>query len=319
MSRRPTSAKELFSLFKEGFQEFIDDGATRLAAALSYYTVFSLAPMLVILVALAGLFFGQEAARGEIVSTLGGVMGPQAAGAIETMIENSSRDEGGVLALVLGIVTLVIGATGAFAQLQAALNEVWSVEAAPGSGLVGILRKRLLSFGMVLVIGVLMMLLLAASAVLSGAADSLFGSVSPLLLRAAELAGAFVLVSVLFAIIFRWLPDVEISWRDVSVGAASTAVLFVIGKYLIGLYLGHSSVGSSYGAAGSLAVLLVWIYYSSAILLFGAELTEVWARHYGDRILPDDHAVRVVGMPSRDEVEGVSRHEPREAHHEREG
>lgn len=319
MSPRPGDIGEFFSLFKEAFQEFLDDDATRLAAALSYYTVFSLAPMLVILVAVASLFYGQEAARGEIVATLQGVMGPQAAGAIETMIENSSRDEGGALALTLGIVTLILGASGAFAQLQAALNEVWSVEAAPGSGVVGIVRKRLLSFAMVLVIGLLMLLLLAASAVLSGAADSLFGGVSPLLLRTLELAGAFVLVTILFAIVFRWLPDVEISWRDVGVGAATTAVLFVVGKYLIGLYLGHSSVGSSFGAAGSLAVLLVWIYYSSAILLFGAELTEVWARRYGDRILPDEHAVRVVEMPSREQVEGVSRDEARGARDEREG
>ena len=296
--------RQLGTLMKGAFEEFMGDDALRLSAALSYYTIFSMAPLLVILIAVAGLFFGQEAARGEVQSALQGVMGPQAAEAIGGMIETNSEREGGGLALGLGLLTLLIGASGAFAQLQAALNEVWQVEAKPGASIKGFLRKRLLSFLVVLVIGVMLLLLLALSAVLSGVSGDSLGGWSAGALRAVELGGTFVFVTLFFAFIFRVLPDVEISWRDVGIGAAATALLFVLGKYLIGLYLGMSSVGSAYGAAGSLAVLLVWIYYSAAILFFGAELTQVWARDFGDRIRPDEHAVRVREVVEEPEPDG---------------
>jgi len=270
-------------LLRQTLSEWWRDDALRLGAALSYYTLFSLAPILVVTVAVAGLVFGQEAASGRIVTEMKGLLGEEGASAIQTLIERAAWQPGNSwLAAVLGLGTIVIGASGAFGQLQYALNEIWNVEA-PSRGLGALLRSRLLSFSMALVLGFLLLVALVFSAALS-ALDELAGGIGEALqplLATVELVGSFALITVLFAALFKLLPDAEIRWSDVWVGAAVTSLLFVVGKAAIGLYLGNSGVASVYGAASSLVVILVWVYYTSQILFLGAEFTQVFARRRG--------------------------------------
>jgi membrane protein len=268
-------------LLRETLVEWWRDDALRLGAALSYYTLFSLAPLLVVSVAVAGLVFGQEAASGRIVAEMRGLMGPEGAAAIQSMIERAAwQPDASWLAAALGLGTILLGATGAFGQLQYALNEIWNVEAKPGRGFWALLRARLLSFSMVLVLGFLLLVALVLSAVISALDEVLGGyaeAVQPLL-SAIELVGSFGLITLLFAAMFKLLPDTDVRWSEVWVGAAVTSLLFAVGKSAIGLYLGNSSIASVYGAASSLAVILVWVYYTAQIVFLGAEFTQVYAR-----------------------------------------
>ncbi|HSN85991.1 MAG TPA: YihY/virulence factor BrkB family protein [Thermoanaerobaculia bacterium] len=288
--------KSGFGMLKESFQEWKDDDALSLGAALAYYTIFSLAPMLLIAISVAGLVFGREAAQGELVGQIRGLVGQQGAEAIQTMVANAGKQgSGGVLGTIIGIVTILFGATGVFAQLQSSLNKIWNVEAKPGKGIWSFLRNRILSFGMVLGIGFLLLVSLAVSAAVA-ALDTYVTGLFPaaeVVIGIITAAFGLAVITVLFAMIFRFLPDVKIAWKDVWTGAAVTSVLFLIGKVLIGLYLGNTSVASTYGAAGSLVILLLWIYYSTQILFFGAEITQVYARRYGSGIVPSEHAVPV--------------------------
>lgn len=285
--------KSIFSLLKEAFKEWQEDEALQLGAALSYYTIFSIAPMLLVVIAVAGLVFGREAVQGQLDNQIQGLVGAQGADAIQTMVANASRRDGGLWATIIAVATILFGATGVFTQLQSTLNHIFDVKAKPGQGIKGILRARAAAFGMLLGIGFLLLVSLVISAGLAAAGNYLL-SVFPgaeFLLQALNFVVSLAVITVLFAMIFRFLPDVKIAWRDVWFGASVTALLFTIGKTLIGLYLGNSSVASVYGAAGSLVVVLLWAYYSSQILFFGAELTEVWARRRGSHIVPDKHAV----------------------------
>ena len=287
------SPKVLFSLLKETFQEWQDDKSSRLAAALAYYTVFSLAPLLIIAIAIAGAIFGEEAAKGELVGQIQGLVGDSGAEVIQGAIQNANKPNIGSIASIISIVVLLFGASGVFAQLQDALNTVWEVESDPKLGIWGFIRKRILSFGAVLGIGFLLLVSLVVSAALSGL-SSYMSDVIPgidLLWRLLNLVISFIVITFLFALMYKYLPDVKIKWSDVWIGAALTSVLFSIGKYALGLYLGRSSFGSIYGAAGSLMVLLAWIYYAAQILFFGAEFTQVYARRYGSQIVPDEHAI----------------------------
>jgi membrane protein len=300
--------KQLFNLLKETFQEWQDDKSPRLAAALAYYTVFSLAPLLIIVIAIAGAVFGEQAARGEIVSQIEGLVGEQGAQVIQTAIENADRPNanGGVASLI-SVIILIFGASGVFAQLQDALNTVWEVKVKPGRGISSFIRKRLLSFAAVLGIGFLLLVSLVISALLTGMSHY-FSDLLPgvdFIWSILNLIVSFVIITFLFALIYKFLPDVKIDWKDVWVGAAMTALLFVIGKYVLGLYLGRGSFGSTYGAAGSLVVLLAWVYYSSLILFFGAEFTQVYARRYGSRIEPDEIAERLTAADRA--KQGISR------------
>lgn len=288
--------KAIGNLFKETFQEWQTDKSPRLAAALAYYTVFSLAPLLIIVIAIAGAVFGQQAARGEIVGQIESLVGQQGAQAIQTAIENANRPsaQGGIASLI-SVIVLIFGASGVFAQLQDALNTIWEVKVKPGRGITGFIRKRLLSFAAVLGIGFLLLVSLVISAVLSGISHY-FSNLLPgadFIWYLLNIIVSFAIITLLFALIYKYLPDVKIRWKDVWIGAAMTALLFVVGKYALGLYLGRGSFGSTYGAAGSLVVLLAWVYYSSLILFFGAEFTQVYARHYGSRIEPDEIAERL--------------------------
>jgi membrane protein len=256
------------------------------SAALAFYTLFSLAPLLIVVIAVAGLVFGEDAVRGQIVSQFAGLMGADAAAAVQRILQRVANSRSSGLAGVLGILTLVFGATGAFVQLQSSLNRIWDVAPQPGHLLRTLLRKRLTSFGLILAIGFFLLVSLALSAAVTGLAGYLNRrlAIPAGVLEAVDVILSFVAFSFFFAMIFRILPDAEISWRDVLLGAVVTSLLFSIGKSLIGLYLGRTAVASPYGAAGSIVVILLWVYYASAILLLGAEFTRSYSRvFYGTR------------------------------------
>lgn len=297
------------------------DNPFQLSAALAYYTIFSMAPLFIIAIAIAGFFFGQEATENRMVGALQGVVGQESAQAIQAMIRSASQRGSGVLATLLGLGTLLLGATGAFAHLQQSLNTIWGVEPKPNRGVMGVLKDRLASFVMVLAIGLLLLVALAASAVVSALGASV-GSFLPggaFLWRGVDFLVSLGVITLLFAMIYKILPDVNFAWKDVWVGAAITSLLFTIGKVLIGLYLGYSSAASAYGAAGSLVVILLWVYYSSLILFLGAEVTEAYAKRYGSGIRPAPNAVRLTtangGEPSHGNERETTDHDVRATNH----
>lgn len=266
------------------------------SAALAFYTIFSLAPVLVIVITLAGVAFGEEAVRGQIFQEFEGLMGKDAAVLVQEVLKSAARPASGRLPAVIGVVTLLLGATAIFGQLQDALNNVWSVAPKPGAALTTLLRKRLHSFALVVGIGFLLLVSLVLSAALSGFSRYLERVLDlPVdFLQIANFAVSFAVITLLFAMTYRILPDVKIAWRDVWLGSILTSLLFVVGKTLIGLYLGRTGVASAYGAAGSLVVILLWVYYSSLIFFFGAEFTRVHSRQFRtSRAQPEEGAVRV--------------------------
>lgn len=285
MTKQRFSLKTIWKLLKLTWEEWTDDNGASLSAALSYYTVFSLAPILVIAVAVAGLFFGEEAARGQLVGQIRGMVGEQGAELTQTMIANASEPAKGTLATILGVLTLLFGATGAFSEMQASLNHIWDLPKRKSSGMWNWISTRFISFTLVLGTGFLLLVSLILSAVFA-AMTELFGRVGVDLEVWGQLINfvlSFVLTGVLFALIYRILPDVDIAWRDVWVGAFVTAALFSVGKLLIGIYLGNAGTASTYGAAGSLVVVMLWVYYSAQILFLGAEFTQVYSRMFGSR------------------------------------
>lgn len=285
--------KSLWTLVKRSFSDWMEDKAPRLAAALAYYTVFSIAPLLIIVIAIAGLVFGPAEVQREVVAQVESLIGETGAAAVEGMLGSASDPESGIFAAIAGAVTLVLGASGLFGQLQDALNTIWEVAPRPDRGIWGTIQDRFLSFTMVLGVGFLLLVSLVISAALAGLERYLGGILPEAILQIVNFIISFLVIMLLFAMIYKVLPDVEIAWRDVWLGAAITSLLFTIGKLLIGLYLGHSSVASAYGAAGSLAVILIWVYYSAQILLLGAEFTQVYANLYGSGVRPDEDAVRL--------------------------
>ncbi len=305
------SSRNAFALLKETGQEVLEDNCMSLSAAIAYSALFSLPPLLVIVVAVAGAVFGADAVQQQITGQVGGLVGAEGAQEIEVMIRNASDLGGSLGGKIVGLIALLVGATGAFGQIQAALNRAWEVKPDPDKGGVkNYIFKRILSFGVVLTIAFLLLVSLALSAFLSafgGLVEGVLGDGFAFVAHILNFVVSFGLVTLLFAAVFKLLPDAEIAWRDVGVGAAVTALLFTIGKTVIGLYLGNSDVGSAFGAAGSLVVVLVWIYYTALILLAGAEFTQVWAHHYGSRITPDEDAVRVVETEHIVKADGSSR------------
>ena len=274
----------------------MDDQAPTLGAALAYYTVFSLAPLLVIAIAIAGLVFGHEAAQGQIFDQLRGLLGEASAKAMQDMVQNANaKPATGAVATLIGVVTLLFGASGVFGQLQTSLNAIWDVEPKPGRGILGIIQDRILSFGFILVVGFLLLVSLLLTAAIALVAQWFGGMVPGMetLVQILNFILSLSVITLLFAMIFKFLPDAKIAWHDVWIGAFITALLFTVGKFALGLYLGKSGVGSSYGTAGSLIVLLLWVYYSSQILFFGAEFTQVYANQFGSRVAPTDNAVSV--------------------------
>ncbi|HXE56811.1 MAG TPA: YihY/virulence factor BrkB family protein [Gemmatimonadales bacterium] len=288
-----------FGLLKESVRDFLDDDCPDMAAALSYYTIFSLPPLLLLILLIAGAVMDPQDVQGALEGQIGGMMGPAAAEQIHTILQRAERPgAGGLVATVFGVVVLLVGATGAFGQLQKALNRAWEVGPDPErGGIKSFLTKRLFSFGMILVVAFMLLVSLVLSAALSAFGDRLSGmlggGVSEPALHAVNFLASFAVVSLLFALMFKVLPDAVTAWRDVWVGAAVTTLLFVLGKILIGFYLGRSNPGEAFGAAASLAIILVWIYYASMIVLFGAEFTQAWAVRRGHGVEPEPGAVRV--------------------------
>ena len=286
--------KTAWSMTRQTFTEWSNDKGGRLGAALSYYTVFSLAPLLLLVISIAGLAFGREAAEGRMFGTLAGLLGAETSRLIQAAVTKASQSRsGGVLGTIAGIAILLAGATGVVIELQGAINTVWKVEPKPNRGIWGVVRTRMLSVAMILSLGFLLLVSLvvsAALAALSGWMRSAFGDIA-ILGWFIDAVVALGVISTMIALIYKILPDAEVAWRDVWVGAIATAVLFMIGKYLIGLYVGKASVGSAFGAAGSMAVLLVWIYYSAQIVLLGAEFTRVYANRMGAKVRPSKQAV----------------------------
>lgn len=277
-------------LLRDAVDGFIADDALSRGASIAYFTLFSIAPVLLVVVAIAGLAFGRQAAEGAIVAQLSGLMGRDTAETLQTMIESAARPREGVIASAVGIVVLIVATTGVFGEVQAAMNRIW--KAAPGhhSTLSRLVRARLVSLGLVVTAGFLLMVSLAASAALAGLSAYLRAvfPAAETVLKTTDILMSGLLIAGLFAAMFKVLPDTEIAWRDVGVGALVSTVLFEGGKYAIAFYVGQSNVGSSYGAAGALIVLLVWIYYSAQIFLFGAEFTRAFARRYGSHARPAD-------------------------------
>ena len=276
--------ENVFQLLKKTYQAYSEDKVPRLGAALAYYAVFSLAPLLLIAVAVAGFVFGPEAARGEIVAQFDSLLGENGARLVETMIEQAYQPTNGILASVLGIASLVLGATGVFNQLQGAMNVIWDTPAKETGGILNTIKDRLLSMTMVVATGFLLLTSLVVSAGVSALSRYLTAWIGPgaaTFIGAANFIISLLITTALFALMFKYLPDTDVEWDDVWIGGAITALLFSVGKLLIGLYLGNASVGSTYGAAGSLAIILVWVYYSAQIFFLGAEFTYVYANEAG--------------------------------------
>ena len=296
---QPAAASGKFSLTSlrylasESFKEWREDEASRLAAALSYYTVLSLPPLLVISLAVAGQFYDRQAAQAQVLDQATQLLGRTGGEAISQILESASNPTLGSLAAIISLVMLFFAASGVFNELQASLNKIWEVGPKPARSLKDTVKKRFFSFSLVLGVGFLLLVSLILSAVLAGISEYVF-SVAPMAVSAARIINfivTMIVFTVLFALIYKVIPDVKISWSDVWLGAAFTAVLFNIGKWAIGIYLGQSAPATAYGAAGSLIVLLLWVYYSAQILFFGAEFTQVYANRFGDHIVADEDAM----------------------------
>ena len=288
--------KQIIGIVKDTFKDFSDDNCPRMAAALSYYTVFSLPALLILLLAIISVFVDPSDARGRLMDQITGLVGPQGGDAMRTMIEHANQNSGGVMAVV-GIITLILGATGAFAQLQDALNTAWEVKPDPKQGgLKKFIGKRFLSFGMILVIAFMLLVSFVISAMVSALGDFLnnyMGGAGEIVGHVLQIVIGLAVTWLLFAMMFKVLPDAKIGWKDVWVGAFVTALLFTIGRFLIGLYLGKSSSANAFGAAAALAIIFVWIYYAAIILFLGAEFTQVWVKRQGRVIEPEEGAIKV--------------------------
>lgn len=279
--------------FKRVFQEWNEDKVTRLAAALSYYTVFALAPLLVVVIAVAGLVLGTDVAQQHIVAQIQGLVGSEGAQLVNTLLNNARNLNTNILATVLGIAAIVLGATGVVGELKDSLNTIWNVAPKPENGLFGTMLQRVFSLGMVLGIGFMLLVSLVVSAALTALGTGIRGYFGEWVIvgQLLDLVISFGSVTLLFALLFKFLPDVKVAWRDVWVGSLVTALLFTIGKYALSLYLARGSVATPFGAAGSLVILFVWIYYAAQILFLGAEITQVYANEFGRGIQPNAHAV----------------------------
>lgn len=294
-SRRRLHMRDWVSLVKQTVHDWCAHNASRLAASLACYTLLSIAPLVVLSVAVAGLVFGDKAARGEIAGQIGSVVGPSAAQAIQSLVLNAREPRSGLVSTIVGLVVLLFGASGAFTELQSALDTIWGVAPRPGRGLRGLVRDCFFSFAMVLTVAFLLLVSLVVSAGLA-ATGKFFEEYLPggdALWQVVSVAASVILAAIVFALIYKVVPDAKVSWRDVIPGAFVTSLLFSAGKFALSIYIGRSSVTSSYGAAGSLVALVIWVFYSSQIVFLGAEFTQVYARRRGGRIRPSPNAVGV--------------------------
>jgi membrane protein len=294
-SGMPSLPKRVAFLFRDAGKAWSADDASTHAAALSFYTLFSVSPLLVVVIAVAGLLYGQDTAAQESMARLRSIMGPQAAEAVKTILDHAGSKGTGVAATALGLLGVLLGASGVFGHLQGALNRMWRVRHGDGRGIQGLLRDRLLSFSLVVFMGFLLIASLAATTAISAMGETLSAYLpfSSAALQAINFGISLAATTLLFAVLFKFLPDGKVRWRDLWVGALATALLFSIGRFLIGFYLARGSVSSPYGAAGSLVVLMLWIYYSSQVLFFGAEFTRVFSERFGKGVEPRRGARRI--------------------------
>lgn len=293
-------AKGLFSktwyLLKNTISEFNDDNAIKLSASLSYYTIFAIPPLMIIIITLCGFFFGKDAVTGELYGQINRLVGNDAAIQIQNAIKNVELSDSNAFAAIFGGVMLLIGASGVFAEIQSSINFIWGLKAKPNKGLKKFIQNRLMSFSMIVSVGFLLLVSLLVNSVmdlLSAKLRSYFQEGTIYIFYVLNLLVVFAIITLLFTIIFRTLPDGKIRWKDAFIGSSFTAVLFMVGKFAIGLYLGNSTVASVYGAAGSIIIILVWVYYSAIILYFGAEFTKVYAKAYGGSISPNEYSVEI--------------------------
>lgn len=289
--------KAIGHLLKETMHEFIEDNGIKLSAALSYYTIFSLPPLLLIIVSVTGFFFGAEAVKGEIYGEINGLVGHDAAIQIQEILKNVKLSGSNTFATTFSVIILIIGASGVFAEIQESINYIWRIKAKPKKGLLKFLKNRLMSFSMIGSVGFLLMVGLVVNSVMDILSDKIT-RILPVdtfyLIFFSNLIILYLTITVLFTVIFKTLPDGKIVMKDCVIGAAFTAFLFMIGKYAIGAYLGRSATASFYGAAGSIILILIWVYYSAIILYFGAEFTKVYAHVHGENIIPNEYSVKVI-------------------------
>lgn len=291
-----TTLNSVGKILKDTFSGFMDDKALKLSAALSYYTLFSLGPLLLLMISVAGIFFGDEAVRGHLFGEINGLLGNEAAAQVQDTIKNLELSGKSNIAVIIGAVTLLIGATTVFGEIQDSINIIWRVKAKPKRGWVKFLKDRLLSSSLIVALGFLLIVSLIVNGALKALNEWLiarFPDVTIILFTAIDFIVSFAVISVLFGTIFKVLPDVKIAWKDVRMGAFFTSCLFMLGRYLIGLYLQTTGTASTYGAAGSVIIILVWVYYTAAIMYLGAEFTRAYANSTGLRIQPADYAVYV--------------------------
>jgi membrane protein len=289
--------RKFWLVLRQAITEFIDDHGLKLSAALSYYTLFALGPVLVIVISLAGLFFGKEAAQGKIYYQINGLVGNEAALQIQDIIQNIEQSQLGTRGAVIGIILLLIGATGVFTEIQDSINYVWSIRAKPKKGWLKLLINRAISFSLIISFGFIMMVSLLIHAFVDLLFERLtryFNDVTVYIFMVVNYVLLFIIITLLFTIIFKVLPDAKIKWKDTLMGSSFTSVLFLIGKFLIGFYLGSSNIGVTFGTAAAIVIILVWIYYTSIILYFGAEFTKVYTLNFGHGIKPDETAVFII-------------------------
>lgn len=291
-----TKKKKLWFLLRDTALEFDKDNALKLSASLSYYTIFALPPLLIVIISLCGIFFGRDAVRGEIFGQINGLVGNEAALQIQNIIKNVKLRHDNVFAATVGVITLLIGASGVFGEIQSSINYIWGLKAKPKRGFAKFLKNRLMSFSMIGAMGFLLLVGLIANAVmdlLSNRLNAFFPKLAINIIYIFNITLVLIIITSLFSVIFRTLPDGKVHLRDTIIGASVTAVLFMGGKFAIGLYLGQSTITTTYGAAGSIILILLWVYYSAIILYFGAEFTKVYSRMFGKGIIPNDYAVQI--------------------------
>lgn len=286
--------KSVFGFIKEVFSGFSDDKAMKYSASLSYYTVFSIAPMIIVIISAAGIVFGREAVQGKVFGQIKGLVGEEAAIQVQSIISNTHSSGNTIVASIVSAVVVVLGATGVFGEIQDSINSIWGLKSKPKSGIIKVVLNRFISFSLIISLGFVLMVSLAVNAfvsVITSQLANIIPGAGTYFLMIVNQALIFFILSFLFAVIFKVLPDAKIKWRDVSKGAMLTAILFMIGKYLIGIYVEKSNLTSVYGAAGSIIIIMVWVYYTAIILYFGAEFTKVYSIKYGSKIVPNDYAV----------------------------
>ncbi len=288
--------KNSWGLLKDTFDAFLEDNAIKLSASLSYYTIFSLPPLSIIILSITGLFFGKEAVNGQFFGQINGMVGNDAAIQIQDTIKNIELSDSNMFAAIFGGIMLLIGASGVFAEIQSSINFIWGLKAKPNKGLVMFIKNRLMSFSMIASVGFLLLVSLTVNTVMDVLNAQLvryFPDLTLYVFYVLNIIILFASTTLLFSIIFKTLPDGTMSWKDTFIGAAFTSFFFMLGKFAIGFYLGNSSVATVYGAAGSVVIILLWVYYSAIILYFGAEFTKIYATRYGKKIIPNDYAVEI--------------------------